>query len=134
MNLFQLPADQAWWVVQSLRSGKQGLFHIWELSWGKTPDEAQKNVEESDVRLDQSLMNRAIERGDIVDEYDWEPVSRLKSYVSVTKVSCLEEIRAIDDVPFGMLRSHENFVLEMEAEGPFVVGGGVSYVTEEVRQ
>ncbi|MGI9369435.1 MAG: hypothetical protein ACR2O2_11425 [Ruegeria sp.] len=134
MKLFKLPSGQAWWVVQSLRNGKQGLFHTWELSWSTTPEEARKNVEESDARLDQSLMDRAIMRDDIVNEYEWEPVSRLKNYVSVTEVSSLEEIRVIDDVLFGMLHSHENFALEMGAEGPFVVGGGVAYVTEEVRQ
>ena len=123
MKLFQLPQGQHWWAVLSRMTGRDGPFLIWHLCWGRDEDEVAANMAEADARLDRTMMEHAIRKGEIDDEAEWEPRSTLIRHQRMIRVETLEEVEACDPGLAEMLREHECFVVEFEADGPGVIGG-----------
>ena len=123
--LFPLPDGQSWWVLQSIIESSEGVrWRIFHLSWGRDEDEASANYLEDAAKLDETLMQAAIQRGDISDADDWERPSKLVKHERVVQVRTMRDVKRMDRGLADMLREHEGFEIEFMRDGPSVIGGG----------
>ena len=125
MPLPTLSAENLWWVIESVRRNGDGPFRVFHAVIGRDADEALKNLAESDVRLDEEMMQAAIRAGKIEDEWDWEPLSVLLEHRSVSCVRSQEDVSAIDGGLLGMLRNHAFFIDDFREDASCAVGGSV---------
>ena len=123
--LVALPDGQGWWVLQSIIASPAGQrWRIFHLSWGRDADEAARNYDLDAAELEKSLIGAAMAQGDIEDESEWEPPSTLVEHERIVRVKTLRDVKRIDRGLADMLREHEGFALEIESNGPTVIGGG----------
>jgi len=116
-----------WWVIESERFNLESNASFREFEAVIAPNEemAIEHLRVSDEKLDQSLMNSAIRAGKIVDEFDWEPISKHVRHLSVSMVSEESEVAKLDKVLLSMLKEHHFFLDEFKEDPQMAVGGGV---------
>ncbi len=122
--LAPLPNGQGWWVLQSIIESNEQRWRIFHLAWGVNAEDAAQHYAEDAAALDATLMQSAIDRGDIVDEHDWEPSSNLIEHEKITRVHTMRDVKKLDRGLADMLREHDGFASEIENDGPSVIGGG----------
>ncbi|MEB2846999.1 hypothetical protein GAO09_16225 [Rhizobiales bacterium RZME27] len=129
-SLPTLADDRGWWVVESLKinNRSQEQFRVFEATSGRTEEEAVLHANTSDELLDAQLMGSAIRRGEIVDHFEWQPVSDLIKRLSIKRVTTEEEISSLDPMLLDMLREHEFFLSDIEENSATVIGGGTYQV------
>jgi hypothetical protein len=120
-----------WWVIESLRFNNRSStrFRVFEAAVGRTEEEAILHAKIADERLEAALMRTAIRRGEVVDQYEWQPVSRLIEHLSITRVTTEEEIASLDAMLLAMLQEHDFFLSDIEEDPATVVGGGIYEAT-----
>lgn len=116
-----------WWIIESLRfNNKSNIrFRVFQSVVGRTNEEAILHMKIADERLDAELMRLAIRRGDIADQYEWQPVSELIEHISITRVTTEDEIASLDITLLDMLQEHHFFLLDIEENPATVIGGGI---------
>jgi hypothetical protein len=123
--LFPLAPEERWWVVQSRFQNERWQYYIWELVWGRDETDVARNYAADLKKLHRTLIDHAIQHGEITHEDEWRPPSVFLAHEQMTQVSTVEEVEAIDGLLAGMLREHEGFEIEFSQYGPGVIGGGV---------
>lgn len=126
----QLPVllgNRSWWVIESLKISNisQAQFRVFQATCGETEEEADLHVKLADQRLDAELMGLAIRQGEIIDHFEWQPISDLIKHLSITRVTTEEEIYAMDPILLGMLQEHDFFLSDFEENSATVIGGGI---------
>jgi hypothetical protein len=126
--LFPLPQGERWWVVQSLEEGRDGLFRIWQLVWGRDEADVARNYEADHQKLQDTLAEHAVKRGEIADSLEWKPLATLVAHERMTPVETVSEIEMLDPLLAAMLREHERFEIEFAEDGLGVIGGSLEWV------
>ena len=103
----------------------QAQFRVFQATCGETEEKADLHVKLADQRLDAELMGLAIRQGEIIDHFEWQPISDLLKHLSITRVTNEEEIYAMDPILLGMLQEHDFFLSDFEENSATVIGGGI---------
>lgn len=119
--------NHRWWVIERRMENRQSgeRFRIFEAVIAPDKATARAHLAAADARLDAVLMKQAIRRGDVMDAYDWQPVSRELAVLTLAPVRSEEEIAALDPALLQMLQEHAFFVADFQDSPDMAVGGGV---------
>ena len=129
VNLPKLPDGQRWWVLDVRRRNNKGTytFRVFAAATGCKEADARANYNVSDRNLDKALMETAIRKGEVLDEFDWEPVTTLLELVRVDQVGTELCIANRDGDLLAMLKEHHFFLDEFADNNFLVVGGSVHF-------
>ena len=119
--------NHRWWVIERRMENRQSAerFRIFEAVVAPDKATARAHLAAADARLDMVLMKQAIRRGDVMDAYDWQPVSRELAVLTLVPVRSEEEIAALDPALLKMLQEHAFFVADFQESPDMAVGGGI---------
>ena len=119
--------NHRWWVIERRMENRQSAkrFRIFEAVVAPDKATARAHLAAADARLDMVLMKQAIRRGDVMDAYDWQPVSRELAVLTLGPVRSEEEIAALDPALLKMLQEHAFFVADFQDSPDMAVGGGI---------
>ena len=122
-----LKNGMSWWVIESKRYNLSAktTFRVFEAVIAHSEDQAISHAKVSDARLNAALMNAAIRRGEIEDQFEWQPISRLVEYLSIVQVWNDHQIENLDPVLLGMLQEHDFFLDEFSEDAQSAIGGGI---------